>query len=434
MAEAPVSEEDVWVTVVRTPALMTNMDNSTSLVHETQALLSTVTKHEFEHTTALSKALKKRVKQFDKASADCGPSSLAKAIITFKEVVDSNLDATEKEAKAVDSSVADALAKLAETKLKQKAEFDTELDKKKRINENMKAQVVKKRKDALKEYGDLQDEMKKVVEKRDLMSRENDPKKKERAKKTSDQAEGVVFKHKSVVRGRFREVETLVDQTNQAISEYYFQWLPQYVLRLAQAEQDKGSQTKQFLQTYIAEQRKVIEVMSANIARLEETVNAIDPEADAQLFMQSAIPAGQEAPPPQIQYELPIDSEKVENAANALLKAGLSRTPSTMNSMNLGGSSSNLTTPSASDEHKYTNDSLETQYENTGDEAYYEEKKYRAVYEYDNGGDPTYANLKVGDVVIVNDFSDTTWWGGYFEHDPDNLVWIPSEYLEEVSE
>jgi hypothetical protein len=429
MAEG--GDPEVWATVARTPALMQNIDNSAILVQETNALVSTVTKHQSEFTSALASRLKKRVKQLEKSAADCGPNnSVGKAILCLRETIDLDVDALEKEAKSVESSVADALGKLGEAKAKQKAEFDAELDKKKKINENMKAQVIKKRKEALKEYDALQDEMKKVVEKRDLLQKEADPKKKEKIKKSQDQAEAVVFKHKTGVRNKFREVETLVLQTNQSLNEYYFQWLPQYVLKLAQAEQDKGTQVKTCLQTFVAEQRKVIESMTANLNKLEESVNAIDSDADAQLFMQSAIPAGAEAPPPALQVELPIDSEKVETAANALLKAGMvSRTGS-------------LQTMSSSGEFKsddggkmaHSADALDTTYEETGggDEGYYEEKKYRAIYEYDNGGDATYANLKVGDIVIVNDFSDPTWWGGYFENDPDNLVWIPSEYVEEI--
>lgn len=408
-----------WATVVRTPALMTQIDYSTTMIQEIEGFLLTLSTQKSEYAKNATAKSKKRSKQVEKSIADAGSASTAAAVHQVKECIDKDIEATEKEAKAVEG-LCDCLVKLTEVKLKQKAEMDSELDKKKKILENAKNQVVRKRREALKEWEQLQDEMKKLVKNRDLASREVDVKKKESFKKNVDKYEAAIFKHKSVVRAKFKEVENLVIQTNQEITNFHSSWLPQHVANLINLEQDKNSQLKSCLEMYIAHQKDLIAALKSSLSFVEDAVKVIDSNADSALFMQSAIPAGQEQPPADILPELPVESKLVEQAADSLLKAGMLTRIATTSSMLDDRKDITSAENSANEDDLYDEEGI------PGDGT-----RYVVLYPYEGNSDPDYAVLKEGEYVVITDSkSDSYWWGGYLENDPNQTeVWIPSEYI-----
>ncbi len=249
----------------------------------------------------------------------------------MKEIARMILDdaeSCEQEFKAMMEQVVWHINRVVESKEKIKNDLVAEQEKKKKIIENAKVQVEKRRKDCLKQYRILQEMMKKVADGKAEINTEKDSVKKDKLIANVNKIEGGIFKHKTVVRNTFLQFEKLVEQVNEQIKRFHSVDCLNFVRNMQKLEKEKDAEIKTIYGDFIAQNKIVMQARVARRERVYENIQAISEEDDSNLFLQASYPLGCESPPTPLPFDLPVASSNVEDEANTLLKSGVLLRPS----------------------------------------------------------------------------------------------------------
>jgi myosin heavy subunit len=414
-------DAEIWAQVVRHEALIGQLESGINLTQELAAMFNSTSEVMNANSQKLSSNLRK-MKKLDKLISDHFLITSYRACALTKDALEKDSDAVDKHAKNIDTGIAVELSKIAEGKVKAKAELEAELEKKKKPIDNLKVHLSKKTKETQKLWTELQSHIKALGQYRDQMAKEPpESSKKEKFKKSIEKEETYLINNKTAVRTAFREIEALVQHLNSLIKEFNFVYMKEHIKKMVENDSNRILETKAALEKYLKLQRDYIAALTANADKLENVLTSVDPEADSIAFMKTNVSAqALNAASQEIAPDLPCDSKSVDQVVDGALRAAagiIMSSSGSQNAMKISGFSS-------------ANNSKSNTQEDFADDIPADHRTYTADYDFDNEGDDTYMNLSVGDILIITDTSDNDWWGGYKSSDPKKQIrWIPSSYI-----
>jgi hypothetical protein len=472
---ATLVENSVWQVVARCPALLKQAEIGLAALTEVTQLLTAVSAAQNVFGTTVIKALAKRARALEAAMAG-EASTVNRMIHKLKDSAVHEAAAFEVEAKYVSETVVPAINKIVSTKQAIRQTLINEHERKRKEIESQKEMLEKRRKDCVKQHTYLHELMKKILEGRQLMMKENDPTKKEKLNQSVDKVEKTLFNHKQVVRKMFGEVEKYCDQVNVNARAFYEGDTVILMEKLRALEIERNDELKVIMEKYIGHSKNTLQQAVNAKSALEESIAAIFSSQDASMYTETQLPAQWEHPPPVYKPDLPCSSDDVEKQADGILKAGIalgmmSKTaapapPSSANSNQTPPAASANPTPTALSATGFFAKGLVAPlslFGMAGSSSEYEEKKVDhvpdshlannhesastqpppasptptkvvAIYDYEHEeGSPDYLKFKEGDYVIVTDQSDAYWWAGYLETDGSKAEkWFPVEYVDYI--
>eukprot|EP00475_Leptophrys_vorax_P042713 TRINITY_DN80543_c0_g1_i1.p1 TRINITY_DN80543_c0_g1~~TRINITY_DN80543_c0_g1_i1.p1 ORF type:complete len:511 (-),score=136.14 TRINITY_DN80543_c0_g1_i1:15-1547(-) len=492
---AAIVDTGVWQVVARCPALLKQAENGLIALAEVSQVLASVATAQSAYGQTVIKSLAKRARALE-AALSVEASSVNRALHKLKDSTVKEAAAFELEGKYLGENTVPAIQKIIESKSKIRQTLLAEQDRKKRELDTQKETLDKRRKDCVKQHTYLHELMKKIIEGRQLMMKENDAGKREKVSQSVEKVEKTLFNHKMVVRKMFADLEKFCAQVNEQARVFYEVDTVVFMERIRALEIEKNDEVKAVLEKYVQYSKHTTEQLLNSKAVLDESISAIFSSQDASMYAEAPIPAQWESAPAAFKPDLPCRSDDVEKQADGILKAGMAMkmtskdadSASNPPSLHSSGSFANLlaqggnpapvaSAPSTSSSvtSLFFSKNIASVFGMSSEEKKFEDpsqsqasvgsmadlpspsqleppasqpapvspegspsttKGFRvvAIFDYTSENPSEYLSLKEGDVVVVTDSTtDSYWWAGYLENDSTKTeLWFPVEYVDYI--
>jgi len=413
----------VWPRVSRIPTLSRQIETGVSMVAELAGLVSTSAQFRASYGRESAKAVKKKGKQMEKLQKEY-TSSMSMALMLFKHTLEEHGAILEEDCRALEESIANGFLELSNRFMKQKQEASLELARQKKALDAKKDAVSRKRRDCLKQWDFMQDLLKKVQELRDAEKKDKAPG--EKYKEKIQKAEKAARQHRLVVQNMFKELEVLVEETNEHQRKHITTACTAFLEKMKADDLRRSEETAEMIRKFCAQQKEIAAKIVKSMDMLELYLGNVKIEGDNNMFMISAVPKGLEAPYPELECQLPYHSDSVADVVSRVLDSGeeyldsLSKVPLRDLKVEEAKTSSKEVSMWGS-----TYDEKGTE-----DEEYYEGIRMLALYDHYGIG-PDTLEFAAGEYVMVTDQSDPVWWVGYLETDETcTEKWLSKEYVQ----
>jgi hypothetical protein len=308
------------------PILNSQIEKNLQAMVELHGLFTSLVHYRSKYAKKLLLAISNKVGQLDDAVGET-PSTTGLAILQIKDNVIEEAGFLEREAKQVEVNIMGDILKLHEESKNEKKEIEGEFDKKKKVLENAKLQVAKRRKDCFMLYESIYNTSLKIQEAKNAIPKEANPQKRDILVGSIAKNEAIIRKNAVEAKKAFQELERLVIDVNQRYRVFYGEEVPDFMEKLRRMDEKRAERLKDILQKYANLTTESMKTVLDRRKKMDEMIKKVVSLEDSMLYVaeNAKVPVIPELPV--LSPDLPVDSNQIENRVERMLNGEANLSP-----------------------------------------------------------------------------------------------------------
>eukprot|EP00475_Leptophrys_vorax_P043935 TRINITY_DN861_c0_g1_i2.p1 TRINITY_DN861_c0_g1~~TRINITY_DN861_c0_g1_i2.p1 ORF type:complete len:666 (-),score=224.82 TRINITY_DN861_c0_g1_i2:3028-4986(-) len=309
--------------VAQLPGLNSQIERNLQAMIELHGLFQSLVHYRSKYAKKIILDISKKVYQIDEVIGD-QPSTVGLAIRQIKDTIIEEAGFLEREAKQIERDIMGEIIKLSEDAKVEKKTLETEFDRKKKIIENGKLQVAKKRKDCFMAYEQLYAAAAKMQEARLQIPREPNPQKKDILVGSIAKSESLIKKLANDTKKMFIELERLCVDVNLRYRVFYGEDIPAFMESLRKMDEKRVEQLKEILHKFSNLTTESMKTVLDRRRKMDEMIRKVVGLDDSMLYVSEFSKERVVPELPLLRPELPIESAQIDGRIERLIDGDFS--------------------------------------------------------------------------------------------------------------